>query len=149
MSYTKRQIIMQAVAEIGLSTYEFDLTAEEFQTAMRQLDNMMAVWIRKGIVFDPVYPIPVPITSGSLDDDTNAPDFAIQAMMLNLAVRLAPGLGKMPAPDTKKDAVKAYNSLLLEYISTEVVSLDGGIRGAGGKQPFRPFLGEPDASTNP
>ena len=140
MSWTKREIIKQAFTETGLASYAFDLSAEEMQDAMRILDAMMGVWISRGIVFDPVYPIPATIADGDLDSDTNAPADAIEPMYLNLAVRIAPGFGKGVLPDTKVAALNGYNTLLGQSLTIPEVSMDGGIKGAGAKTPNSPFF---------
>lgn len=142
MSWSKREVIKQAFTEIGLASYAFDLSAEEMQDAMRILDSMMGVWISRGITFDTAYPIPATIAAGDLDDDTNAPDGAVEPMYLNLAIRLAPGFGKGVLPDTKIAALNGYNTLLGQSLTIPEVSLEGGLVGAGAKTPLRPFFGE-------
>jgi hypothetical protein len=47
---TKRDIITDAFAELGLAEYIFDLQAEQLETAKRSLDRMMALWSGQGIV---------------------------------------------------------------------------------------------------
>jgi hypothetical protein len=44
-----------------------------------------------------------------LDTETNVPDSAWEAIITNLAIRIAPGYGKSVAPDTKVSAKGAYN----------------------------------------
>ena len=140
MSWTKRQIIVQAFTELGLASYVFNLTADELQDAMRRLDTMMGVWSARNIVFDTVYPQPATYGAGDLDDDTNAPDDAIEPMFMNLAIALAPSYGKTPSPDTKAAAKAGYNTLLGQYVVGAQVSLRGTIKGAGSKDPISPFI---------
>lgn len=110
MAFTKRDIISQAFAEIGLAEYTFDLMPEQWQSALRRLDAMIGQWEMKGIRLG--YPIPDSYAGSSLDENSNAPDTALEALYLNLAVRLAPGYGKTPSPDTKSLASVAYKTLL-------------------------------------
>lgn len=138
-SWTKRQIINKAFAEIGLASYVFDLTADELQDALCVLDAMMAEWTARGIVFDPVYPNPVDIGGGDIDDETNAPPEANAAMYKNLALQIAPGYGKSPSPQTMKGAKSGY-SLLAQAIEVPCIQMNGMIRGAGTKTPIRPFI---------
>ena len=142
MSWTKRQIITQAFGELGLASYVFNLTAEELQDAMRRLDTMMGLWMTRNIVFDPVYPQPATYGVGDLDDDTNAPDDALEPMYLNLAIRLSPSFGKTPSPDTRAAAKAGYTTMLGQYVVGAQVSLKGTIKGAGAKQPITPFIDE-------
>ena len=110
MAYTKRDIVEQAFEEIGLASYVFDLQPQQLDSALRRLDAMMATWNAKGIRLG--YPLPSSPADSDLDQDTGVPDNAIEAMVLNLAVRVAPGFGKTVSPDTKGNAKRAYNELL-------------------------------------
>lgn len=141
MSWTKKQVIEQAFAEIGIASYTFDTTAAERENSLRILDTMMAQWTTRGIVFDPVYPATTDPGDGNIDDETNAPDDAVAPMYTNLALRLAPGFGKTPSNQTKKDAAAGY-SLLAQAITIPTVQMVGMIRGAGAKTPIRPFIRE-------
>lgn len=138
MSWTKREIINQALSEIGLSN---GITASELQDAMRVLDGMMGVWSKKGIVFATVYPLPTVVGGGDIDDATNAPVEAVEAMYLNLAVRLGSGYGKVPSPDTKSRAVIGFNDLLGGYVKSPERTYEGMVQGAGHKTPLSPFIG--------
>lgn len=139
MSWTKRQIILQALEEIGIHQYEYDSTAEDLQSALRFLDSMMGTWINSGIIFDPEYPLSTDIPENSLDQDTNAPAEAIEPMFLKLAVRVAPSYGKAVSNDTKVDAQKSYMELLRNYTKGTEYSLGRFLRGAGSKRPLYPW----------
>ncbi len=139
-SWTKRQVIMKAFSELGLASYAFDLTADELQDALCVLDAMMAEWTDRGIVFDPVYPNPVDIGGGDIDDETNAPPGANAPMWTNLALLIAPGFGKSPAPQTKLSAKSGF-SRLAQAVAIPTIQMTGMIRGAGAKSPIRPFIG--------
>jgi hypothetical protein len=112
MSYTKRQYVIAAFEEIGLASYVFDLTNNELVSACTRLDAMMAQWNAKGIRLG--YPIPSSPGAGiaQLDESTDVPDAANEAIILNLAIRIAPGYGKSVSPDTKISAKAAYTTLL-------------------------------------
>ena len=146
MSWTKKQIIEQALAEIGIASYTFDTTADERENSLRILDTMMAEWTTRGIVFDPVYPATVNPGGGDIDDATNAPNDAVAPMYNNLALRLAPGFGKTPSNQTRADAKAGY-SLIAQSIAVPCIQMVGMIRGAGAKTPIRPFIGEADTTT--
>ena len=102
MSWTKRQFVVQAFEEIGLASYVFDLSPEQMDSALRRLDSMMAAWNAKGIRLG--YPIPGNPQDSSLEEKTGVPDSANEAVYMGLAVRLAPGFGKVVSPDTKSAA---------------------------------------------
>ena len=126
----------------------FNLTADELRDAMRRLDSMMALWTTRDIIFTTVYPQPTTYGGGSLDDATNAPDNALEAMYLNLAVSLAPSYGKALSPDTRGAAKASYTTLLGQYVTGAQVSLVGTVRGAGAKSPLVPFIEADNATTS-
>jgi hypothetical protein len=110
MSWTKRQFVNQAFETIGLASYEFDLSADELQSACRQLDAMMGNWNAKGIRIG--YPMPSSPEDTDLDMETTVPDAANEAIYLNLALRIATGFGKVVMPEVKQFAFAAYQTLL-------------------------------------
>lgn len=110
MAYTKRQFVVSALEEIGLASYVFDAQPEQLQSALTRLDAMMANWNGKGIRL--AYPLPGSPGASSLDENTAVPDSANEAVITNLAVRLAPSYGKTVSPDTKATARDAYNLIL-------------------------------------
>lgn len=110
MGYTKRQFVEGAFEEIGMANYVFDLQPEQLQSALRRLDAMMMEWNAQGIRLG--YPIASSPQDSDLDTETNSPDSAWEAVITNLAVRIAPGYGKTVSPDTKMVAKNAFNTLL-------------------------------------
>ena len=56
MSWTKRQFVLSAFEEIGIGSYNFDLSPEMLDMGRKRLDAMMATWNAKGIRL--AYPIP-------------------------------------------------------------------------------------------
>ncbi len=107
MPWTKRDYIKAAFEEIGLASYAYDLQPEQLEGALKKLDAMIASWNGKGIRLG--YLIPSSPGDSDLDSDSGVFDYANEAVILGLAVRLAPGFGKTVSPDTKKNARAAYN----------------------------------------
>lgn len=103
---TKRDIIGAAYEAIGIADYDFDLQPEEYQIGLRKLDGMLALWALSGIR------IGYAGTSDGPDVDANIPQWAYEALYLNLAVRIAPGFGKVPSQEVKSQALTAYNAIL-------------------------------------
>lgn len=130
MSYTKRQFITAALEEIGIASYEFELTAEQEQAALRRLDSMMADWNARGIRVS--YPMPSSPELSNIDSETSVPDRCNEAIITNLAVRLAPSYGKTVSTDTKATAKRGYN-LLLSVLPTEQQLPTSMPAGAGNK----------------
>lgn len=146
MTWTKRDIIGQAFAEIGLASYTFDLQPEQWEGALRRLDAMIAQWENKGIRL--AWPLPVSYANSSLDEDSNAPDTALEALYLNLAKRLAPGYGKTLSPDSKSLASEAYKTLLAQAAQPVPMQIDNmAIPAGAGWKYWRgtvdPFLNPP------
>lgn len=134
MSWTKRQLISEAFSELGLQGYEFDISPAEQTTALRRLDTMMALWSGKGICVD--YALPATPGASDPDDESGLPDDAVEAVYLNLAVRLAPGYGKQVSPVSKKSAREGYDLLERDAAKCHVRQqrLRGGFPiGAGNK----------------
>lgn len=145
MSYTKRQFVESAFAEIGLASYVWDLTPEQMQEACRRLDVMMAGWYARGIKVG--YPISVTPDNSSLDSETNVPSVATEAIITNLAIRLGPQYGKQIPPETKSTAKNAYDSLLLFMASPIELQFPSTLPiGAGNKRVLlpAPFAAKPD-----
>lgn len=149
MGWSKRQIIEQAFAEIGLAAYVYDLQPEQVEDALRRLDTMMATWNGKGIRLG--YPIPSSPGNSDPDQQCGVPDDAIEAMTLNLATRIAPAYGKVVMPETKASASMAYKALVMRSALPKEMQIDSMAipAGAGNKQwrfnqdPFLPQQVDP------
>jgi hypothetical protein len=144
MGFSKRQFIEQAFDEIGLASYVFDLTPEQLQSALRRLDMMMAAWNALGIRL--AYPLPSSPQDSDLDEQTNVPDSANQAIYTNLAIKLAPSYGKQVLPDTKATAKESYNTLLSRAAMPMEQQLPATMSAGAGNKPWRidnPFIRPP------
>jgi len=109
---TRRDIIYQAYSELGIAEYNFDISPEELANARRRLDSMMAQW--EAIVSMGYY-MPSDPDESDLDDLTNLPDSVCDAVALNLALQLAPGLGKTPSTLTMVGAKNGKNAALAQF----------------------------------
>ena len=145
MSYTKRQFVSAAFDEIGLAEYNFDLQPEQLQSAVRKLDAMVASWNGKGIKLS--YPLVSSPENTSLDTETEVPDYANEAIYLNLAIRIAPSFGKQVSVETKADAKAAYQVVMQKAAQPREMQITNLPSGAGNK-PWRytnaEFLREPN-----
>lgn len=134
MGYSKRQFVYEAYAEMGLASYAFDLSPEELQRALRRLDAMMAEWNGKGIRVG--YPIPGSPQDSDLDEPSEVPDSTNEAIITNLAVRLAPGEGKTLSVDTKITAKQAYNTVLARACFPPQMQLPSTMPAGAGNKPL-------------
>ncbi|MCY1400851.1 P22 tail accessory factor [compost metagenome] len=145
MSFTKRQFVEQAFSEIGLAGYIFDLSPEQLQNALRQLDSMMAGWNARGIRVG--YPLPGSPNDSDLDQETNVPDAANEAIYLNLGIRIGPTFGKTLMPELKANAKMAYDTVLLQAALPMERQFPRTLPAGSGNKPWRvyddPFLRGP------
>lgn len=135
MGWSKRQFITQALTETGLASYVFDMEPEEFESAMYRLDAMMADWNAKGLRLG--YPLPGSPQSAELDQQTEVPDAANQAIILNLAVMLAPSYGKTVSPDTKINAKSSFNTLFMLATTPPKRQMPSTMPRGAGNKPWR------------
>ena len=138
MSWTKRELVNQAFESVGLAAFVFDLSADQIVSAVRQMDSMLATWNGKGIQLG--YPIASGGNGSDPDQDSNLPDYAVEAVYSNLGIRLAPSYGKVVSPDLKTSAKQAYDLLLAQAAMPLPMQITGLPSGAGNKTPIQPFL---------
>jgi len=136
MSWTKREFVVQALEEIGLASYVFDLQPEQINSARIKLDAMIASWASRGLKLN------YPLTQDSdLDEETGVPDAANEAIYKNLAIALAPSYGKVVPPDTRISAKDAYDSLLRLLVNVPQMRLPTTLPlGAGNKYWMQVFV---------
>lgn len=146
MGWSKRQLIEEAYGELALADYDFDITPEEMQAALRRLDTMMATWGSQGLQLG--YLFGTTPDDSDLDQDAGIPLEAVEATYLNLAIRIAASKGKVLAGSTVRAAKFAYDALMSRVASAQVQEqqlASGTPRGAGRKpwrtvnQPFVPI----------
>ena len=145
MGWTKRQYAEDALMELGIASYVFDLQADQIESAVRRLDTMMAEWNGRGIRLG--YPLPVSPSDTDIDAQAGTPDSAHDAIITNLAVRLAPSYGKQVSTQTLATARHTFNTLLARAAVPPQMQLPGTMpAGAGhkGQNKGRTFMPEPD-----
>lgn len=131
MSYTKGELVHSALNEIGIADYDYDVSPEETESALRRLDSMMAEWDGRGLRLS--YPLPSMACGSTLDEDSNIPDIAWEAVIVNLAVRLAPSYGKVVMRETKITAKNALNTVYNQFAIAPEQQLRQMPKGAGYK----------------
>lgn len=135
MGWTKRQFVVQAFEEIGYASYVYDLEPEQLQAALRRLDAMMATWNGKGIRLG--YPVPTSPENSSLDEETGVPDSANEAIYTNLAVRIAPTVGKTTSVETRVAAKASYAVILARATQPQERQLPTTLPAGSGNKPWR------------
>lgn len=127
-------MIQQAFSEIGLSSYAFNMQPEDFESALRSLDSMMATWDSKGLRLG--YALPASPKDSSVLHDSGLPDTAHEAVYLNLALRIAPSFGKQVSPDTKQAAKQAYDAMVATFAFPPEQAQRAMLAGAGNRRRY-------------
>jgi hypothetical protein len=139
MGWTKRQFVERAFREIGVFG-GFDLDPDMLIAAGNDLDAMMAMWNARGLRLG--YPLSSP-SSFNIDEDTHLTDEATEAVYKNLAVRIAPTIGRQVQPETKLTARAAYMALLALSTQPPEMRLPTTLPAGAGNKPWRwdnPFI---------
>jgi hypothetical protein len=147
MGWTKRDFVLQAFEELGLAPSLYDLTPEQLNSAVKKMDAMIAGWNANGVRIN--YPLPSSPNNTNLDDDSGVPDFALEAIYLNLALRLAPSYGKTVPQETKVAADMSYSSMVNQALQpTPERQLPQTMPRGQGTKPWRnfnnPYLNRPE-----
>ena len=149
MSWTKRQFIESAFSRVGLAGYIYDMPSQQYESSMRTLDMMMATWNATGIRLS--YPLPSSPQNSDLDAETNVPDSAVEAIVTNLGIRIAPEFGKIVSPDLKqiaKEALSTLSSLFvfpMERQFPSTLPLGAGNNSTFADPPTDPLVAGPDS----
>lgn len=132
--WTKQQLVQQAFLEIGIGS-GYDLQPEQTEPALQSLDSMMATWNAKGIRVG--YQLNGTPQDSDIGNDSGLLDFAVEAVYLNLAKRLAPRYGKTVSAETSLAAKQGYDMLLSRAVFPTPQPMPNTMpRGAGN----RPWL---------
>jgi hypothetical protein len=138
VSYTKRQFVQAALSEIGLATYAFDLSADQIEQALWRLDAMLGEWNDRGIRLG--YPLPANPNNSDATDDSGIPDSAYEAVITNLALKLAPSYGKTVGNETRATARQSLNTLYALSAKPKEMRIQDIPMGAGHKSVDEPFM---------
>ena len=147
MSWTKGQIVDEAMIELALAGYVFDTQPEERQALLRRLDMMMALWDSKGISVG--YNLTADPTAVDQADPTGLPLSVVEPVYTNLAIRACAMFGKQVPASLAKTAKEGYDALMtIAGFPREQQFRSGVVAGAGNKpsRTGRQFLPEPDTS---
>jgi hypothetical protein len=136
VGYTKSELVSQALGQLGIADYEFDITPEEIDTGVKRMDAMIATWSDENVFLS--YTM-----GGEASEPSGVPDVAVEAVVMNLAIRLAPSYGKQVSPEVATLAKSSLNSLRRFSTAPRQRQMPQMPRGAGYKVYDRPFTQEP------
>lgn len=145
MGWSKRDLVSSAFEELALAGYEFDVTPEEQNSALRRMDAMMATWDGRGVRLG--YNLPSSPDRSDLDQDSGIPDWAAESVYLNLSIRMASGWGKSVGQSTIAVAKDAYNAVLSHAALPPEQRSPQTLPSGAGNKPWRindnPFIQNP------
>ena len=150
MSWTKRQLIADAFGELAMASYDFDISPEEEHAALRRLNTMLATWSAQDLQLG--YHQNASAETVDLDEPSGLALYAVEAVVSQLALRIAASKGKVLPASTKTAAKAAYDALIAKVAAEQVQQqqlASGTPRGAG-RKPWRTlnqhFVQVPDTS---
>jgi hypothetical protein len=108
MPWTKRDLLKQAFAEIGIADYEFDTQPEMMQHGLRVLDLLVAEWATRGVRIG----FSGGDGKGRVDADLQVPEWAVRPLYLSVAMDIASTYGKQPSQRTMTAQHQAYSAML-------------------------------------
>jgi len=129
----KREIIKGAYEVCGQSDAEFELTPEEYDSACRIMNQLLARWqTQYGIVLGYNFPTN---GNGSADEESGIPDDATEAVTQSLARRIAPGIGKAFGAEANANLAEAMTALRSHYATVPLMQMGRNTpRGAGNRR---------------
>jgi len=128
----KRDLIQLAYEECGQAGYEFELTPEEYESALRWLNAMLSEWL-DAFGVDLGYDFPVS-GKGHIDDASGVPVGTQQIIGLRLALRIAPAIGKALSTESRKQMAESWSALRTKYQTTPTMQFGRNtMRGAGNR----------------
>lgn len=143
---TKGQLQDMAFEEIGLAGYAFDATAEEQASGLRRLDSLMARWAGPGMHLDVGYNFPTAVGNSNRADVSGVPDMCLDAVVVELALATAPGIGKTLSLETRVRYQQSMTATRAAFAIIPERSLPfSAPRGAGNKprSSWWPYQGTP------
>jgi hypothetical protein len=144
----KRRIIEMAYGKCGLAGYELGRTPEEVTDALSELNAMMLEWPFSGLGFEqPAYGL------GEPDDVSGIPDDTLAAVATQLALRLAPNMGKSLSAEARGSVSRSMALLYAKVATIPTQPMQKHTpRGLGGDRGValnNPFIDETFTDVNP
>jgi hypothetical protein len=125
---TASEVITAALGQTLTRAGDIPLEANETAQGIFQLNNMMASW-SLALGYTKVT---------SMSDTLTTPDYAIDAMVQNLAVRLAPSFGGMVDADLRENARQSKKDMLRQAVRIGPAKLPSTLpRGTGNTRVFQ------------
>lgn len=112
MALTKKFFCEKAFAELGLAAYVYDMQPDDFQYALSSLNAMIGEWEGQGVQVGG-FPVDAdPDDCTELNTIVTVPASNWRAIWTNLAVMIAPNVGRAPEGPTIAYASQSFRRLL-------------------------------------
>ncbi len=147
MGWSKRQLVEKAYEKIGLASFVYDLSAEQLQSGMAEMDAMIGLWYVEGIRLG--NRMSLTPQGGNLDDDSLISPMYSKVVYENLALSLAQNIGREISATLLSSARKGYLTLLARFSQPPIKQLPGTVPAGQGNQRwwgdrYRTFIIAPD-----
>ena len=135
MGWTKEDIAKEALAELTLPSYTFDLLPDDVIAIIVRLDMMMSEWDMKGIRLG--YPLSDGPRDSWAQQPSGIPDSAMFAVLPNLAVRIGEMFGRIPGPTLKATAKATFETLTTQTAKPIAFRWPSTMPFGAGNKPYR------------
>lgn len=112
-TYTKGDAVIDALGDIGIGNYEFDIEAEEDVRALKKLDDLMSE-LQEGRA-DIGYDQPASAGASAPNDPMGVEQSVYGGIVAMLAIRLCPSYGKTPPGDVRSRASRGLGLITVKY----------------------------------
>lgn len=118
MTTTKNDLVRQALKKLAVTGFDYEVDPSESESGLVELEAMMAEWDGQGIRVG--YHLANTPEEADGSDDAGIPDFSRNAIVYNLAMRIAPEYGKEPSGAVVAGASQSLSRLMTAtaYIPT-------------------------------
>lgn len=106
----KKAFVEQAFNELGLTSYVFQLQAEDIQQGLNLLESRIAQFDAQGIFLN--WPFADDAFAVDGTEEVNLPPYALAGVVAQLAIDLAPLYGKTVNPATLIKAKTGYETMI-------------------------------------
>jgi len=110
MATTARQLISKSLRKLGVRSTQTSITDQELSDGIDDMNSMMRSLEARTIVLGYT-----PISTG--DEEITVPDWAIEMMFTNLAIRISSDYGKLPSQALIAQTRDAYGAVL-QYLKS-------------------------------
>ena len=146
MSWTKRQLLEQSFAGLGMASWQNDLEPEDINFALNFMDSMVSSWgMNLGYLQSSTPKTSDPDQASGLPLDANL------AVWSNVAIGIAPKFGKNPAVMLQRTAALSFDQLQSRVAIVIPMRFDKTLGVGAGNKPwrgiFRQFMSPEDGDT--